>query len=434
MKIEFIPEKTAITNGVSKGAKVLMEMLNPEDNILDYGFGKGRNIIAMSKFFKTIDGADTAMQIKDNISNIKNYASNVYHVDDELISKYSGVLCSFVLNVLEDESLRLYILKKLFKSLKVNGTMVVQVRTEKDLRTTKSKKPYKDGYAVKKGNDYTFQKGFTNEEVINMYRLADVPIKIIKNSGNNILIISNNETILNPLHGQMSYRKLSNKSDYLQLDICGLSPDEVIDKYKKYNTSLPVIIHGDWTKKGANENNLSSRLDDYIEIIKRLKMITKVHGITVHPPTRSKYTLEQVICHLADIHSRSGILPFLENRSNHKYVLSKPEEVILFTKTKLTTIDIPQMYISCGFDDELFFSTLDEICWTNVREVHIGNIIRQIKEIHGKNTTSVAQKINKGILDYSKIKPYITDVPFITYEILGSGITFEEESNIFKSL
>lgn len=50
--------------------------------------------------------------------------------------------------------------------------------------------------------------------------------------------------------GQMNIRKVSGKADYVQLDICGLTVEEALDKYKIY-APLPVILHGDCTKKGT---------------------------------------------------------------------------------------------------------------------------------------------------------------------------------------
>lgn len=34
--------------------------------------------------------------------------------------------------------------------------------------------------------------------------------------------------------GQISFKKLSDKSDYLQLDICGLNVEEALSKYNAY--------------------------------------------------------------------------------------------------------------------------------------------------------------------------------------------------------
>jgi hypothetical protein len=56
--------------------------------------------------------------------------------------------------------------------------------------------------------------------------------------------------------GQISYPKLSGVADYLQLDICGLDKEQALNKYRSYNANIPVILHGDWEKKGNNANNL----------------------------------------------------------------------------------------------------------------------------------------------------------------------------------
>lgn len=49
--------------------------------------------------------------------------------------------------------------------------------------------------------------------------------------------------------GQMSFPNLSKQADYLQLDICGLDVSSSVEKYLSYKKDIPVILHGDWTKK-----------------------------------------------------------------------------------------------------------------------------------------------------------------------------------------
>lgn len=432
MDIEFTPEMTAISTGTSAGTHELIKELNSDSLILDYGFGKGRNTIALSQHFKNIHVADTAKQIENNKDKVKSYIDKIFDVDEEIKHKYDGILCTFVLNVLDDDKLRRDILRKVYDLLKTNGTLIIQVRTEKDLKNTKSKSPYKDGYVVKKGKGYTFQKGYTEEDVINLFSSLSIPIDSIKNNGNNIMVISKKRSTQE--YGQMSYKSLSPRADYLQLDVCGKSPEEAIKRFLDYKISMPVIIHGDWTKKGANENNLRDRINDYVSIIDGLKEYTTVLGITIHPPSKSKYNINEVL-HLAKvIYLLTGVTAFIENRSNNMYIVSNPEDVIKCSGVQEMTIDLPQLYIACNFDEDLFYKVLNKINWENVHEIHLGNIKRKTKELDGKNITSVAQKINSGIMNYKKIKPYIVDVPYITFEILGSGTTFEEQLNTYLNL
>lgn len=229
------------------------------------------------------------------------------------------------------------------------------------------------------------------------------------------------------LIGQMSIPKVSEKANYLQLDVCGLSVEKAIDRFLKYNTELPVIIHGDWTKKGASENNLTQRVDDYIEIINKLKEMTTVYGITIHPPTRKTMSLDEMISICNKIKEDTNINVFVENRSNSRIWLSNIEEIIEFSKNYLMTIDIPQLYISCGYNQDLLIDTLKKINMENVSEIHLANILKKEKN------TFVARKLNDGDLDLDKIIPLLNKKAFYTLEILGGLPTFESQKNILEN-
>lgn len=226
------------------------------------------------------------------------------------------------------------------------------------------------------------------------------------------------------LIGQMSIPKLSSKADYLQLDVCGLSIEDAINRYLKYDSKLPVIIHGDWTKKGASENNLKIRLNDYIEIINRLKDITNVYGITIHPPTRKTMPLNEMIEICNKIKENTNIDVFVENRSNKRMWLSDIDEIIEFSKDNLMTIDIPQLYISCGYNQDLLIDTLEKINMENVVEIHLANILKKDKN------TFVARKLIDGDLDLDKITPLLNKKAYYTLEILGGLPTFESQREL----
>ena len=230
------------------------------------------------------------------------------------------------------------------------------------------------------------------------------------------------------LIGQMSIPKISDKADYLQLDVCGLDVESAVDRYVKYNTDLPVIIHGDWAKKGASENNLAKRVDDYINIINSLKEITTIYGITIHPPTRKTMTLSVLKDYCNKIKQDTGVNVFVENRSNQRIWLSKSEEIIEFSKDNLMTIDIPQLYISCGYDEDKLIETLQLINMDNVSEIHLANILKKEKN------TFVARKLNDGDLNIEKICKYLNKTSFYTLEILGGVNNFEIQKEILLNL
>ena len=42
--------------------------------------------------------------------------------------------------------------------------------------------------------------------------------------------------------GQMSIQKISPVADFLQLDICGLDTEQTLNRYRKYQSKIPVIL------------------------------------------------------------------------------------------------------------------------------------------------------------------------------------------------
>lgn len=228
--------------------------------------------------------------------------------------------------------------------------------------------------------------------------------------------------------GQMSIKKLSSEADYLQLDICGHSPDEALKRYDSYETNLPVILHGDWTKKGFSENNIKCRLNDYIEIVNRLQMRTKVMGFTMHPTFRSKVSFEDFWLYCKELEEFTGVEVWIENRSNHRIWLSSPKEIIEFSSMHTMTIDIGQLYISCAYSNDVLRETLLKIHWDNVREIHCANVKRTEKN------TFVARKLDDGEIIMQDILPIMDAVPYWTLEILGGVPTFENQKELLTTL
>jgi len=228
--------------------------------------------------------------------------------------------------------------------------------------------------------------------------------------------------------GQMSLPKVSEKADYIQLDICGLNENEALQRYIAYQTPLPVILHGDWEKKGNSENNIGSRLYDYVDIVNTLTQHTEVIGFTMHPTFRKKVPFEDFLFFCNELARKTNVPVFIENRSNQKIWLSKPEEIIDFSKEHEMTIDIPQLFISCGYQEEVLINTLNQLEWKNIKEIHLANIKRQAPR------TFVARKLMDGELDISKILKIIKDVPYVTLEILGGVPTFEAQVKLIVDL
>lgn len=229
--------------------------------------------------------------------------------------------------------------------------------------------------------------------------------------------------------GQISYPKLTSAADYLQLDICGLSKDEALKRYLAYNTSKPVILHGDWTKKGFSENSLldGKRRLEYSEIIKSLQEVCPILGFTVHPPKRSKSDFSAFLEAVDDLENLCGLQVFLENRSSKTLLISTPEEIISLSKQHFMTIDIPQLYISCNYDQSEMEEVLKLLHKPNIKEIHLANIARD------GNRTFVGRKLEDGVLDIPRILSYLSEDMCFTLEILGGVPTFESQQSILRN-
>lgn len=227
--------------------------------------------------------------------------------------------------------------------------------------------------------------------------------------------------------GQMNIRKVSGKADYVQLDICGLTVEEALDKYKIY-APLPVILHGDWTKKGQSENNVLSRYKEYIQIILALQQVTVVYGITIHPPSKKKmgWHIFKSLC--TRVEEETNCPVFVENRSNSRLHVSFPEEVVELSHEVKMTIDIPQLFIACGYDKSCFIGTLENMNWKNVKELHLANLKKTEKN------TLVARKLNDGLLNYEEVLSYLPNDAFVTLEILGGVPTFETQRDVLLNM
>lgn len=226
--------------------------------------------------------------------------------------------------------------------------------------------------------------------------------------------------------GQMTLPRVSAETDYIQLDICSLNEEEALERFKHYNTDKPIVLHGDWTKKGASENDLLKvgRREDYASIVESLKDETDIIGFTLHPPYRNKLDMESLISIVKELEAKTGIDFFIENRSNSKILVSTPEEIIALSEQMKMTIDIPQLYISCGYSEEVLHDTLSRCNWDNIRELHFANIMRK------DGRSYVARKLEDGVLDMKSLLPFVKKCPLITLEILGGNNAFESQRTL----
>lgn len=194
--IKTTPEVTAMSvSRESESARQLMKMIESdgkeEPTVLDYGCGFGRNMLYMKKetcdknIYAYIHGTDTDAQIKNiekntnykelnpMVGRLKIYSNKYLKLNN---SKYDYILSSHVLNVVMDD-VKKFILQDMYKHLEVGGKAVIQVRTESDVTSAKTKEKYGDGWLIKKGKETTYQEGITKEKMQDL--LTGAGFKII---------------------------------------------------------------------------------------------------------------------------------------------------------------------------------------------------------------------------------------------------------------
>ena len=192
--VKFNAENTAIDTKHSKSADKIVEMVKDGNKVLDYGCGTGRNIRYIIENTNNVitDGTDIIEQLEkqhdkhdilrkkgvciDISSNIKN-------------NYYNYILCSHVLNVIDNDGVKLNVLQDIHKKLINSGIAIVEVRTKKDVESAKTKEKYGDGWKIKKGNSFTYQEAITKEKMETLVKNAGFEIVEHElNTNKNIII------------------------------------------------------------------------------------------------------------------------------------------------------------------------------------------------------------------------------------------------------
>ena len=172
--IKIRPELTAIhRRNISVPLQTILNNLREEDKILDYGCGHGYDLNFLKK----------------NGFNIKGFDKYIKTFSDEDYSKwkYDVIYCFYVLNVIAEESERIEVLSQIKNALKSSGEVYIAVRSEHELKRSKSKlNKYKDGVVTSKN---TFQKYFSEEDLTSLLenQFSEYEIKDIKINKNTIL-------------------------------------------------------------------------------------------------------------------------------------------------------------------------------------------------------------------------------------------------------
>lgn len=191
--INIIPEKTAISNGVSNSCKMIVNDFNSKKenlSVLDYGCGRLRNSKYLIEKGFNVSIIDTEKQIKNQLCNIENLnIKNCYTCNNiNFKNKYDIILLSFVLNVIPEINDRNIILDNIYKLLKYNGIVYIEVRNSSFLKNLKNSSVFKDGVLTGNGKNKTFQKPYTLDE-LSQYLIKN-KFKIIssKKESNSIIV------------------------------------------------------------------------------------------------------------------------------------------------------------------------------------------------------------------------------------------------------
>jgi len=178
-------ENTSINRGVATSVKMLAEDL-PPCIVLDYGAGRLRHAYFLSDKGFDVTVLDTPKQAK-RIA----YAETVFswHTNDHPVppNAFDAILLTFVLNVVDDKSVREAIIEECALAVGGCGDIYIEVRTPQSVEQAKHKTPYKDGYLIGK-HKLTFQKGFTEEGLVALVAPWFVVEKIITKHDSIILV------------------------------------------------------------------------------------------------------------------------------------------------------------------------------------------------------------------------------------------------------
>lgn len=181
-EVEFKPELTAIDTRYSTSADMIAKIAEKNTPILDYGCGTGRNIKhLLDNTPSIVCGTDIPEQLeKEKIKHKRlTKASRCVIMDAEKIqgNYFKIALNSHVLNVIESDEVKQYVVCDIYKKLSQGGTAYFEVRTKSDVEGAKTKEAHGDGWKIKKGNCFTYQEAITKEKMVRLITNAGFTIK-----------------------------------------------------------------------------------------------------------------------------------------------------------------------------------------------------------------------------------------------------------------
>lgn len=211
--------------------------------------------------------------------------------------------------------------------------------------------------------------------------------------------------------------KVSEMADYIQFDISGLKPIDIIQKYFLYEIEKPIILLGDYEKEGSGFTQDSmlnaERIYEIKDVIESLKMFgAEILGLTLTPVSRigiKKFGTQA--CFYEFVNKLIAIYQvpvFIKNTNNKELFLSTPQEVIEFTQKYNLTFDGGDLNDVCE-SNEQYAECYKKINWNNVKELHVKHSKLQDGKIHRSVEREKSINLNT-VIEYLKIVPYATFV------------------------
>ena len=141
--------------------------------VLDYGCGRGDDVSYLNAIGVDATGYDPNLPM--------GHAYGLMRRPPVALAAYDVVLCTYVLNVIEDLGLRETILRQAFEYVKPGGHLLVTVRAEGDTKPTPAWTRKGDGWLTSAG---TFQKFWKDGELEDFASCVGpcVRVRVSKNS------------------------------------------------------------------------------------------------------------------------------------------------------------------------------------------------------------------------------------------------------------
>ena len=426
MNYEIRPERTSPPQ--KEPNQVMREYVTPFlknkgcKKILDFGSGYR----CKDSVFLSSQGFDvSALELPSNIERmdlekLKNHGITNVSSQPHPKQKFDTILLNYVLNVVPYKPNRDLILHQVNHCLKPNGYAVITVR-----QGNFTGEKFNDGYLMGKGKIKTFQKLYSENELVDSllsYNLK--PIKRYKKSNLTFIVQKTEDDIL---YGQTlaNPKNISKHADYLQVSINNKDITSV-DKLLQKLPDVPLFLHGDYGN-AERDNSIfdDNRVSEIIDIVKMTQKSKTVYGLTMHSPRKAfmkknKKTINELTERIRNIQKEINANVTLEHRSANNFAISSLEEILKLGDLPLT-IDIPALFIASGYNKKILQSRLEQLNNFNVTELHLGDSIPSKQQI--------GAVIGKGVIPYKKLQ--LPPSRYRTIEVI-SAKGFEESVKRLK--